>query len=213
LASASSSVRAEAGLTLIEVSMLMTLTAVLMAALAPTMAATLQDTRTTRAITDMTNISLALNQALGDTGRSRFTIDGSNSASRQVELLVSDGDTPACDATTSTACGNVANSWVRPVDNVGGDTDFLERHLVTNNPRGSSANDYPAGAGGWRGPYLNPPIDADPWGNRYAVNAEQFNRGPNVDVFSAGPDEVAQTRWSGAPLIPSGDDLVVLVQN
>jgi hypothetical protein len=205
--------RTDSGVTLIEASILMTLTAVLVAALAPAMAATLQDTRTTRAFTDMLGISIALNQALADTARARFTIDGSNAASRQVDLLVSDGDTPICDAATSTACGNVVSSWVRPVDNVGGDADFLERHLVTNNPRGSSANDYPAGAAGWRGPYLNAPISADPWGNRYAVNTEQFANAPNVDVISAGPDEVIGTPWSGAPLLPVGDDLLILVQN
>ena len=205
----------EAGITVFEVTLVLTVTAIMVAALTPAVAATLSKTKIARATTDMTNIATQLTTALTDMGLVRFTITGTGGGgATSTELMVSDGDIPVECTAAPTGCGGgvTANSWQRPVDNVGGLTDFLERHLVTNNPRGSSANDYGAGAGAWRGPYLNAPIDPDPWGNRYMVNSQQFNQAPNVDVLSAGPDGSIDTVWSGSPLVAGVDDIVVLVQ-
>jgi hypothetical protein len=122
--------------------------------------------------------------------------------------------------------------WQGTVDNATGLVDFLERHLVTNNPRGNAANAYAPSvlSGEWRGAYLNAPVDPDPWGNRYAVNVEFLGTGGpppcgvgggrggggnpcyDVVVYSAGPDEQIDTPYAGDPLLAVDDDLIVLVE-
>ena len=63
------------------------------------------------------------------------TVNGTANGTH-VEMLVSDGDIPREVSGTGSA------EWQRPVDNAAGLVDFLERHLVTNNPRGNAANAY-----------------------------------------------------------------------
>ncbi len=201
------------GFTIFEIVLSLSITMVLMAGLLPAMTSTIRDARTARATTDMTDLGLQINQFLTDTGNTLFTIDGTNGAGSKLQLMVSDGDMPGC-TTAGAPCAGGLLSWNRAVDNVGGITDFLERHLVTNNPRGNSANDYPVGAAAWRGPYLNGPINPDPWGNRYMVNAEAFPAGGNdVIVLSAGKDETVDTIFQANGFATGGDDLFSLVQN
>jgi hypothetical protein len=156
----------------------------------------------------MTDIQTQVLEVLTDMNYNAFTIDGAKNGT-EVQLLVSDGDIPPDVSGTGSA------SWQLPVNNTTGLADFLERHLVTNNPRGNAANAYapPGGSGTWRGAYLTSPIDPDPWGNRYAVNTE-FLTGGNEDVvvFSAGPDEQIDTLYSGNGLTAGDDDLLVLVE-
>jgi hypothetical protein len=135
------------------------------------------------------------------------TINGS-ALGTLVEIMVSDGDIPRQVSGTGSA------EWQRPVDNIGGLVDFLERHIVTNNPRGNAANAYSTvDITPWRGAYLSAPIDPDPWGNRYALNSEWANGGAeDVVVFSAGPDEEIDSAYAANGLIGGDDDLVLLVQ-
>jgi type II secretory pathway pseudopilin PulG len=203
--------RGERGVTLIEVTLMLVVTAAIAGALAPVISETRRHAEITRAQTDMTAIVSALNTALTEMGFVRFSIDGAGNGT-QVELLVSDGDIPRECTATPTGCGGGANSWDRPVDLTGGLVDFIENHIVANQPRANAANAYPTP--NWKGPYLDAPVNPDPWGNRYMVNAQFFNISPtNVDVLSAGPDEAIQTVWSGGPLTAGGDDLVLLVQS
>ena len=198
--------RPETGVTLLEVTLLLTATAALMAAVAPTLSSTIRHAEIAAATTAMTDISAQANEMLNDLAYQTFTIDGTRTGTG-VDLLVSDGDIPR------EVSGTGSPSWQPPVDNATGLVDFLERHLVTNDPRGNAANAYnPAGAPAWRGAYLNSPIDPDPWGNRYAVNTE-FLTGGNEDVvvFSAGPDEEIDSLYSGNGLTAGDDDLFVLV--
>jgi hypothetical protein len=198
----------EAGLTLIEVTLMLLVTIALVGALTPSIAATVRHAEAAAATTSMTAIQLQLLAALNDMSYSDFTRDGVKN-STAVELLVGDGDIPRDLAATGSA------EWQRPVDNATGLVDFLERHLVTNNPRGNAANAYapPGNSGAWRGAYLDGPIDPDPWGNRFAVNAEFFgNATPDVVVYSAGPDEQIDGAYSGNPLVAVDDDLLVLVE-
>ena len=45
--------------------------------------------------------------------------------------------------------------------------DFLENHLVMNQPFEDVSKLYPtSGANNWRGAYISAPVDPDPWGNR-----------------------------------------------
>ena len=199
--------RAAAGITLLEVALMLTATTALVAVLMPTMTATIAHAETTVASTAMTDIQTQVLEMLNDVSFTSFTITGT-SGGTHVEILVSDGDIPR------DVSGTGSVEWQRPVDNATGLVDFIERHLVTNNPRGNAANDYPTTGGSpWRGAYLSAPVNPDPWGNRYAVNVE-FLTGGNQDVvvFSAGPDEQIDSAYSQNGLTPGDDDLMALVE-
>lgn len=203
--------QAERGLTLIEVAIILIVVFALIGALTPTLMAMVRNAETTAATTAMSGIRDQILAALNDMNRSFFTFDGSAVPPRRALTLVSDGDIPREVSATGSA------TWQTVVDNATGLTDFLERHLVTNNPRGNAANAYPtAGLSRWMGAYLTAPIDPDPWGNRYAVNTAYFGPGPgatnDVVVYSAGPDEVIDSAYTANPLVAGGDDLIVLVE-
>ena len=195
------------GITLFEVTLMLTATSALVAVLMPTLTATVRHAEIATATSAMTNIQTQVLACLNDMGFTAFTITGTGGGTH-VEILVSDGDIPR----EVSATGNA--EWQRPVDDTTGLVDFLERHLVTNNPRGNAANDYPLGGfNHWRGAYLSAPVDPDPWGNRYAVNVEFLTGGSqDVDVYSAGPDEQIDSLYSQNGLTPGDDDLMVLVE-
>ncbi|MEX2270376.1 MAG: hypothetical protein WD690_02825 [Vicinamibacterales bacterium] len=202
-------VRAEAGITLVETTIILAVIAVLSAAAAPVASRTLDRARLVRARTDAVEIKNGLFAIRDDmTQFNLFTTNGANNGP-VVYMLVGDGDIPV-----EVGIGGDAR-WQDPVDNVTGIVDFLERHLVTNNPGGNPANGYPTDIQNpWRGPYLAGPIDADPWGNRYASNTRWLKDAPksnDVVVFSAGPDEIIQTAWESSIITPGGDDIVIIV--
>jgi hypothetical protein len=199
--------RTARGITMLEVTLMLTATMAVAAALMPTLTATIQHAETTAALTAMTDIQTQVLDMLNDVNFNSFTITGT-SGGTHVEILVSDGDIPREVSATGDA------EWQRPVNNATGLVDFIERHLITNNPRGNVANDYPtAGGSPWRGAYLTAPVDPDPWGNRYAVNVEFLTGGSDdVVVFSAGPDEQIDSEYEDNGLTAVDDDLIVLVE-
>lgn len=199
----------QTGMTLVEVTLMLIISMAIIGALAPAVAATIRRAETVAATNAMTDIRNQVIKVLDDVNYHTFTINGESNGT-DVEMLVSDGDTPSGCTAGTTAC----TAWQRPVDNTGGLVDFLERHLVTNNPRGSSLNDYPVGGNNiWKGPYLNSPIDPDPWGNRFMVNVLYMDANTNdVVVLSAGHDEVISTLFTANPIVAGGDDLIVLVE-
>jgi hypothetical protein len=199
--------RSPRGITLFEVALMLTATTALAAALMPTVTATIRHAEFAKAAADMVKIRDAAIECFQNDMVQAPTIDGA-AVGTFVELLVSDGDIPR----QVSATGSV--EWQRLVDNAGGLVDFLERHLVTNNPRGNGANAYSTVDGTpWRGAYMNAPIDSDPWGNRYAINVEWFNGGAeDVVVFAAGPDEEIDSAYAVNGLTAGDDDLVLLVQ-
>lgn len=199
----------EHGLTLVEVAIVLVVTTALIGALAPSLTPVVQRAEIASATTAMDNIRDQLLQALADMNYKAFTVNGVKNGT-VVRRLVSDGDIPREVSATG------SSTWQAPVDNSTGLTDFLERHLVFNEPRGNPANAYSTTVSGayWRGAYLTAPIDPDPWGNRYVVNSEYFGPSSNdVVVFSAGPDEQIDTQYTGNPLVAGDDDLIVLVES
>jgi hypothetical protein len=198
--------REDRGLTALEVVLMLTVTVALAGALLPPITATVRDAAVARALSDMAEIG---NQALtaGLEMNQTYTVNGSPGGTI-VEMVVTDGDIPSPVSATGSA------EWQRPVNNATGLVDFLERHIVTNNPRGNPANAYnTGGANPWRGPYVSGPIDPDPWGNRYAINTEwAIHPGANdTVVYSAGPDEEIDSAYAANGLTGNDDDLVVLV--
>lgn len=188
------------GLSLLEVTFMMTLLAALGAAIAPTLAATVRNARTARAMLDAQTIRDAINSFKGN-GFSIFTSTGTQLALNQVEFLYSDGDIP--EAGSSASWRNTTANSVN---------DFLEEHLVVNSFNGVFAYSTLL-APIWRGAYLNAPVNPDPWGNRYAVNVIYLGASVNdVVVLSAGPDEAVDTADTGNPLTAVDDDIVILVE-
>jgi hypothetical protein len=201
--------RGEGGMTTLELVTMLSISMTLATVLVPVLQPVLRRAETSRVQYEMLAIAFEINQELNDLNNfsNGFTVNGIRTGT-QVQLLVSDGDTPR------ELLGAGSNLWQRPVDNTTGLVDFLERHMATNNPRGSSANAYSTGgADPWRGAYMTGPIDPDSWGNRYAVNTDYLDANTNdVVVLSAGPNEVIETTWASNPLTAGGDDIIQLVQ-
>jgi type II secretory pathway pseudopilin PulG len=176
---------------------------------------------------------------------------------QRVNLLVSDGDIPLLATAVATS-----SLWTQTV-NSGGTVDTLANHLVENarmtsgvepkdtNKRYRNPTDISVGGGGnnidfaraesggfnalyaWRGPYLRGPVEADPWGNRYAVNTVFLDPDaasgtiggvpgafantdyPRLDVFvvSAGPDEEIDSSVAQDGAVPGDDDFIYIVSS
>jgi len=158
----------------------------------------------------------------------------------RVNMLVSDGDIPELETTLAGVGPANADEWLEKVNNA--EVDFLEDHLVTNTPgyRVPTGLTNPAAdlmfarseSGGfnsefaWRGAYMTAPIDPDPWGNRYAVNAkyldpradtpgttsaDSLGRENDVVVLSAGSDEEVDTYFTKDGITPGDDDIIYVL--
>lgn len=233
--------RSARGISLIETTIMLLVVSILTGVIAPTAKRTIDQARLTRVVSDQAAIKTAIVNFRTDTAFRGFRINGSvaeaaaanANAGTVVETLVSDGDIPTCITVPLLGC-QTTTDWKNVVNNATGLTDFLERHLITNNPRASAANNYLTTV--WRGAYLNGPVDPDPWGNRYAVNVKWLNVNSqcvgggvrrlanDVFVLSAGPDETIDTPYqfdavatctagtvqtSGA--YPTGDDMITVI--
>ena len=197
----------ERGVTLLEATVVLAMGAVLALAMAPVASRTVDNARLSRAASDVDAIATAVHNFVVDhTLFVPFTSTGA-SGGDIIEVLVSDGDIPPS--------GIGATNWDDVVACCAGvvDVAFLEAHLVTNTGLGGVGS-YSTAAGGWRGAYLNAPVDPDPWGNRYAVNAEYLKTSTANDVFvlSAGPDEEINTSYTLNGARPGGDDLTSVIR-
>ncbi len=202
--------RGEAGLTLIEAAIIMVVVFSIVGVLAPTVAATVRHAELAAAATKMGEIRNQMLQCLSDLNYNFFTVDGVKNSTK-TRRLVTDADIPRDRAVTGSTL------WQEVVDNATGLTDFLDRHLVFNEPRGNVANAYTTTAANyWQGAYFTGPVGPDPWGNRYVVNVEYLGGGPgggnDVVVYSSGPDEQIDSAYTAASLTATDDDLMTLVE-
>jgi type II secretory pathway pseudopilin PulG len=194
--------RGQAGLSLIEASIILSVFAILTAMLAPAIGAYVNDAQHAAARRDVDVIGSALSRMLADVGEAWILRDGngaaatnppSHAAANRVDLLVTAGAIPAVSVARSTAGAD----WDDVVNN--GAVQRLEYFLVENRPSNVAANAYRTPASmsvltefdpdsgalfnaehGWRGAYLPGPIGPDPWGSRYAVNVEFLARAPGA---------------------------------
>ena len=207
-------IRAERGVTLIEITVVLAALSILTAALAPIASRTVDRARLTRALSDEQAIRTALLAFLDELpGYNGPKVDGTSTSSTAIQMLVSDGDTPREVGASGDA------RWDDPVDNTGPlICDFLENHLVMNQPFEDVSKLYPtSGANNWRGAYISAPVDPDPWGNRYAVNVQWLQgtsteRKNDVIVLSTGPDEQIDTAFEADGITPGDDDIIVVVR-
>ncbi len=201
--------RSQHGMSLVEVTIILAVVAMLAAVLAPAINGYVDQARQVRARTDTQVIAEAILDFIADNAERQFLINASNGTASQpptradanrVNLLVSDGDIP-------TMSGLLAETfWTQPVNN--GTVDTLSNHVIENAPGELADNRYrnpsdittatPGGTNidfaraessgfnapyAWRGAYLRGPVRADPWGNRYAVNVAFMDPSP-VDLVA-----------------------------
>lgn len=215
LAFGGSAERGEAGLSLLEATIVLLVLSTLTAVLAPTIGDFVQDSRDAKVKADVEIVGAAVTRMLADTGEIAFVMDGNGTAgvfstnppshltTNRVNLLVSDGSIPTILAGQTRAAGT---DWDDPLVGVGtGVVQTIGAHLVQNTPSGNPINRYrnaldmnlpnnfdPVDGGSfnaefaWRGSYLPGPVGSDPWGNRYAVNVEFLAKSTGAGVGVSG---------------------------
>jgi type II secretory pathway pseudopilin PulG len=196
-------------MSLVEVTIILAVVAMLAAVLAPAINGYIDQARQVRAREDTHVIGEAILDFIADNAERQFLINASNGTdsqpptrpdSNRVNLLVSDGDIPTMSAALS------ETFWTQAVNS--GTVDTLSNHLIQNTPAELAGNRYrnpsdvttttPGGTNidfaraessgfnapyAWRGTYLRGPVRADPWGNRYAVNVAFMDPSP-VDAVA-----------------------------
>jgi type II secretory pathway pseudopilin PulG len=230
----------QAGVSLIEATIILSVFAILAAALAPSIGAYVSDAQHAAARRDVEAIGTSLSRMLVDVGESWILRDGNGAAAtapplhaavNRVDLLVSSGATP-----TVSVPRPAGADWDDAVDNAA--VQRLEYFLVENRPSNLAANAYRTASQmsvlgqfdpdsgalfnsehAWRGAYMPGPIGPDPWGTRYAVNVEFLARAPgagpsgnvnDVVVVSAGSDRVVDTQFNADGATSGSDVLYVL---
>ena len=154
------SLRRQRGFTLLEITIVLAVIAILGLILAPSILQFLSQSRLARAQNDVRTLGDAVVDFVRDNGFHPQWSDGQRTV--RIALLVSPG-----------AVGEAqpgAEGWLNTLP---GQIDLISNQLVNNNPSFSGIG-YPlktamSGAG-WNGPYLADIIQEDPWGNRYVIN-------------------------------------------
>ncbi len=223
----------ERGLSLVEVTIMLAVLAVLAGAVLPVATDSVSTARVVRARNDLAQISVALVNFMRDVGPIVFdgtyvrTTDVRAGAFRAVRVLVSEGNVPDFARTTTTSVmpsGILADQRTLgsiPLWTAADGADLLDLHLRYN------TRNYPrsiSGPGtGWNGPYIAREVSGDPWGNRYMINVWYLRGMPRgssdclscaVFVLSAGPNGVVETPFLQqiSSALTYGDDLAVRIQ-
>ncbi len=200
-------------LTLVEMTIILSVIAILTAVLVPTVMSHITQSRILRARQDVRTLAEAITRFYQDTGFVPKTTDciGGDPGNNEVDMLVSDGMAPALPDSPADV-----SHWVS------GDVDFFTNHLMNNVP-GYNLKTGPDDLG-WSGAYLASAPQADPWGNRYMVNIVFLDPRPGVVedglvkravfVVSAGPDGVINTPFEQpvTDVTVRGDDIVHRMQ-
>jgi type II secretory pathway pseudopilin PulG len=185
------------GLSLAEVTIMLTVLSVMSAVLAPSIGDYVDDARQVRAASDVRTLAATFARFAVDVPADRSTLRGWASA----DLLVGPGDAPR-------PGGDPA--WAADID--GTNVARLEDHLVINSPGYPVRQTGPLGtARGWRGAYVSG-LGPDPWGRRYAINARS-SRSATADTIaiSPGPNGIIETPFDADGTTPGGDDIVAVI--
>ena len=173
----------ENGFTLIEVIVVAGIIAILAGILVPLILKEIDESRITRAYGDVKSISSAILVFKKDTAQWPALDETCNP---NITLLSGSGSAPG---------GLGANNW----DN------SLERTINEQLPEDANGC-----YNNWKGSYI-PYVSADPWGNRYVINADKFaDTDRPVWIMSAGPNETIDTNAEDAEV--AGDDVGLRIQ-
>ncbi len=192
--------RSAPGFTLLEITIILAVIAILGLILAPSVFNFLNQSRLARAQNDVRILADSVFEFFRDNGFHAQFADGQREL--DIALLVSPG-----------AVGEArpgAEPWLTTDPSV---IDFISNQLVNNRPSSGNVG-YPLktalSGSGWNGPYLNAHMQSDPWGNRYVINVEHLSVNPGayeaggtqqkraVWALSAGPDGVFDTLYPAA---------------
>lgn len=215
---------AEAGMSLVEATVVLAVTSALATVLAPSIRDYIDDSREARARTDVAELASAMSRMLVDIGETFFLRDGNGTATtdppsrasgNRVHLLVGNGNTPTIATSVDRTAGST--DWDDTLDTPGTDADVWSFYdqLIANQPAYRSATqmnvatefDPDTGDEGnseffWRGAYLSGIVGPDPWGNRYMSNVEFLGHPSastpsenDVFVLSAGPNARVDTKF------------------
>jgi type II secretory pathway pseudopilin PulG len=229
--------KGEKGFTLIEVTIILLVLVILGAILLPMAELFIDLAGLARVREDIGALAAVIELFKVDTCNTFFKVDGDgpNTAANRLDLMVGDGDTPPVNNAS-----DFKNYWLEAVDSptAAGQlfVDTIANHLALGDPYGGAAGDpYPRPSAsdpnpfrcGWRGAYIQTPIQADPWGNRYMINVAFLgpaSPGPNDSrtgigdfgykdtfVLSAGPDEEVHTGFAVDGVVAAGDDQIAVV--
>lgn len=185
-----------AGFTLLEITIILAVMAVLGLILTPSVVNFINNSRLTRAQSDVQVLANAVADFYEDNGF--FPKYNDPAKTQEIALLVTPGAVPDSGQGTATERWTVEDASL---------VDLLSNQLVNNRPGGGNVG-YPLkvgiGATGWAGPYISSTVSEDPWGNRYAINVEFLEPMPGatepdgqekraVWAMSAGPDAIVNT--------------------
>lgn len=190
--------RAARGFSVTEVTTILTALTILSGVAAPAVTTYIEDAKLVRARGDVRTIAISMVRLMNDVGPERAREDGWAT----YDLLVGRGLAPAEATATS-------RSWALPA---GARVGRLDDQLITNAP------EYSVRQGraqfGWRGAYIQDPVAADPWGQRYAVNVAAM-KSPVFDTvaLSAGADGIVESAFERDGLPTAGDDIVSIVSS
>lgn len=180
-----------------EVTTILTAITILSGAAAPAVNDYVDQAKLVRARHDVRTLAVSLVRMFSDVGAERSLEGGWSS----YKLLVGGGMAPAAGARGSEAWTTASTAAV---------VGLLDDQLITNQPgytRGHQGVQL-----GWRGAYLQDPVAADPWGNRYGVNIAAIQtKYDDTVVLSAGPDGVVDSPFESDGLPTAGDDIVSVV--
>lgn len=187
--------RGQQGTTVYEVVIILSALATLSAVTAPLGGSMMEHAREVAARQQVETLGTAFQLLMMDHG-GRFPLAGA-------QLLVSDGPAPSA----------ADEAWTSALD--GRTTLRIEEVLYVNGrtlPERGPGVDF-----GWKGPYLQNSLQADPWGHRYAL-ALTYRSGAlaQILVLSAGPDgHIAAPHDAPPPTRSStnSDDLAFLVSH
>jgi hypothetical protein len=250
----------ELGMSLVEATIILMVLATLTSVIAPSAADYIEESRNVRAKEDVEVIGIGIARLLRDTGLPCVSLtptvfSAACTVANKVELLVSGSSETANLPTTDAAdyavpastASNTALNWAAtgattPVAEA--NRAIMDPHLVSNSALVTSltapytAAGFTGGGGpranlGWRGAYLNGPIDVDPWGYTYQANvvfsapaagsgvtgngqgAADGGWGADMLVVSAGGNGNIQTAFgsgAAAGTVAVGDDVVYVIQ-
>lgn len=209
----------EAGMSLVEATIILMTLAILTAVIAPSAGDYINEARNVKAKEDVEAIGTGILRVLRDTGNKCLMFDANNgcTTTNRIDLLLS-GDTTlttaakavsAADSAALTGTNATPYNWAPDANSPTGDqVDTIENQLVTNT---LDTNNYPSvsftsGGGprpgiGWRGAYLTGPVGKDPWGNKYQANTVFL--GVASDGGTGGAEGNADGGWSYNALVLS----------
>jgi type II secretory pathway pseudopilin PulG len=208
--------RSAQGMSLVEATIILMVLATLTAVIAPSAGDYIEEARNTKAKEDVESIGMGIARLMRDTGLPCVSLNGSScSKVNRVELLVSGSNEttnlPTSDAAAyatnanfaSAAALNWAGATTSPV--AVGTRDLMDPHLVSNTAAytaaGFTGGGGPRHAVGWRGAYLNGPLDVDPWG--YVYQASTVFLGVATDATAGTGEGALSGGWSADVMVIS----------